>query len=187
MCDHCVSSLAAFIQQAAARMLGAPGSNLSGTLHITQAAGAKPFSLDASLAVLRLYALQPSVARPETAAKVLLRALAQLPAADYRTCIYLVPERLQARCSAVGRARAVHAPTADFTRHFDKTSVWCSWGKIHKPRMPGTGLRREACECCRHCSWRGRSSCRRQAALRPSKFKVAATTWMACGADVSPL
>ncbi|GBF99180.1 eukaryotic translation initiation factor 3 subunit K [Raphidocelis subcapitata] len=61
-----------------------------------QAAGAKPFSLDVSLAVLRLYALQPSVARPETVARILLRALAQLPAADYRTCAYLVPERMQA-------------------------------------------------------------------------------------------
>ncbi|KAI8469083.1 MAG: eukaryotic initiation factor [Monoraphidium minutum] len=61
-----------------------------------QAAGAKPFSLDASLAVLRLYALQPSVARPETVAKILLRALAQMPAVEYRTCLYLVPERMQA-------------------------------------------------------------------------------------------
>lgn len=46
--------------------------------------------------MLRLYALQPASARPETVAKVLLRALAQLPALDYRTCLLLVPERAQA-------------------------------------------------------------------------------------------
>lgn len=65
-----------------------------------QAAGTKPFSLDASLAVLRLYALQPSIARPDTVAKILLKALTQLPSADYKTCIYLVPERMQVRSSA---------------------------------------------------------------------------------------
>lgn len=64
-------------------------------IHRAQAAGTKPFSLDASLAVLRLYALQPSVARPDTVAKILLRALAQAPANDYRTCLFLVPERMQ--------------------------------------------------------------------------------------------
>lgn len=64
--------------------------------HQKKAAGAKPFSLDAALAVLRLYALQPSSTRPETVAKTLLRALTQLPSLDYRTCLFLVPERAQA-------------------------------------------------------------------------------------------
>jgi hypothetical protein len=65
-------------------------------INLLQAAGTKPFSLEACLAVLRLYALQPSAARPDTVAKVLLRALGQLPAQDYRTCLLLVPERAQA-------------------------------------------------------------------------------------------
>jgi GAF domain-containing protein len=56
--------------------------------------------------VLRLYALQPSTARPETVARILLRALAQLPAADYRTCAYLVPERLQVGGGTHARACA---------------------------------------------------------------------------------
>jgi len=64
-------------------------------MHRTQAAGAKPFSLDVALAVLRLYALQLSAARPDTVAKVLLKALTQLPASAYKTCAYLVPERAQ--------------------------------------------------------------------------------------------
>lgn len=61
-----------------------------------QAGGVKPYSLETGLTVLRLYALQPAAARPDTVAKVLMKALMQLPAADYKTCIYLVPERMQA-------------------------------------------------------------------------------------------
>ena len=63
----------------------------------SQAAGAKSFSLDVSLAVLRLYALQPNAARREIGAKILLSALAQLPANDYKTCMYLVHDRTQVR------------------------------------------------------------------------------------------
>ncbi|KAJ9517694.1 hypothetical protein QJQ45_003982 [Haematococcus lacustris] len=54
------------------------------------------FNLDVNLALLRHYQFQPTTAQISSLAKVLMAALAQLPASDYKTCIHLVPERLQA-------------------------------------------------------------------------------------------
>jgi len=48
-----------------------------------------------NLAVLRLYQLQPSSAKKELIAKILLKALMQLPYADYKICVQVLPERLQ--------------------------------------------------------------------------------------------
>lgn len=60
-----------------------------------QAAGTRPYSLDASLALLRLYQLQPASTNATLVAKVLLRALMQLPQPDYRSCLHVVTDRVQ--------------------------------------------------------------------------------------------
>ena len=58
------------------------------------------YNLDANLALLRFYQFAPSTVKIITLAKVLLKALMQLPSPDYKTCIYLIPERIQVRpCS----------------------------------------------------------------------------------------
>lgn len=59
-----------------------------------QAAGAAKWSLDVAAAVLRLYQLQPAVARKELIAKALLRSMAELPRPDYRALLQLLPEKL---------------------------------------------------------------------------------------------
>lgn len=59
-----------------------------------QIAGASKYSLDVAVAVLRLYQLQPSVAKKELIARTLLSALMQMPRPDYRICIHLLPEKL---------------------------------------------------------------------------------------------
>lgn len=54
------------------------------------------FDLDANLALLRFYQFQPTAVKPALLAKVLLKALMQLPGQDFKVCVHLVPERLQA-------------------------------------------------------------------------------------------
>lgn len=47
------------------------------------------------MAVLRLYQLQPSVAKTDKIAKIFLKSLMQLPAPDYKICSHVLPEKLQ--------------------------------------------------------------------------------------------
>uniref|UniRef100_A0A7S0X0D0 Eukaryotic translation initiation factor 3 subunit K n=1 Tax=Chlamydomonas leiostraca TaxID=1034604 RepID=A0A7S0X0D0_9CHLO len=54
------------------------------------------WNLDANLALLRHYQFAPSTAKINVLAKLLLKALAQLPDSEFKICIHLVPERLQA-------------------------------------------------------------------------------------------
>lgn len=55
------------------------------------------FNLDANLALLRLYQFHPSLIKVPVIVKVLLKAITQLPGAEYKACIHLVHERLQVR------------------------------------------------------------------------------------------
>ena len=64
---------------------------------VVQIINAAPYSLSVNLAVLRLYQLQPSSAKKDLIAKILLKALMQLPHADYKICVQVLPERLQVR------------------------------------------------------------------------------------------
>ncbi|KAJ9518387.1 hypothetical protein QJQ45_010286 [Haematococcus lacustris] len=64
--------------------------------NVNEQIAAGSFNLDVNLALLRHYQFQPTTAQISSLAKVLMAALAQLPASDYKTCIHLVPERLQA-------------------------------------------------------------------------------------------
>ena len=88
----------------------------------------KPYSLETCLAVLRLYALQPASARPDTVAKILLKALCQLPAADYKTCAYLVPERLQVAARRT-QAGQTGMPPAVAGRQAGRPAPVCSCGQ----------------------------------------------------------
>ncbi|MEW5299639.1 MAG: hypothetical protein WDW38_004312 [Sanguina aurantia] len=54
------------------------------------------FNLDANLALLRLYQFHPSLIKVPVIVKILLKAITQLPGAEYKACIHLVHERLQA-------------------------------------------------------------------------------------------
>ena len=52
------------------------------------------YSLDVVLATLKLYQFKPEALKVPTVAKVLVKALMQLPQTDYLACTYLVPERV---------------------------------------------------------------------------------------------
>lgn len=53
------------------------------------------YNLDANLALLRFYQFQPSKVKIHILARVLLKAMMQLPRSDYRACVHLIPEKLQ--------------------------------------------------------------------------------------------
>lgn len=55
------------------------------------------YSLDANLALLRLYQFNPAAVKLPVLAKLLLKSLSQLPKNDFQTCIKLVPERVMVR------------------------------------------------------------------------------------------
>lgn len=50
---------------------------------------------DANLAVLKLYQFYPARYRPDTVAKILIKALTTLPSTDFLCALYLVPDRRQ--------------------------------------------------------------------------------------------
>jgi len=52
------------------------------------------YDLEANLACLKLYQFFPDLLKVPTVAKVLVKALMQLPQTDYLNCTYLVPERV---------------------------------------------------------------------------------------------
>ena len=54
------------------------------------------YDLDANLALLKLYQFHPEQLKAAAVAKVLAKALMNLPATDYLACTYMVPERVMA-------------------------------------------------------------------------------------------
>jgi translation initiation factor 3 subunit K len=52
------------------------------------------YDLDANLAVLKLYQFHPEQLKVPTVAKILVKALMNLPSTDYLACTYLLPERV---------------------------------------------------------------------------------------------
>ena len=72
----------------------------------------KTFNLDNNLALLRFYQFSPVSVKPQVVAKVLIKAMMQLPNQDFKSCITLVPERLQVRVAVLQYAvRAVRPGT----------------------------------------------------------------------------
>jgi len=55
---------------------------------------AKAYHLEANLAVLKLYQFHPERTQKNIIAKILLKALMNLPNPDFSLCLYLIPERL---------------------------------------------------------------------------------------------
>lgn len=53
------------------------------------------YSLDSNLALLRFYHINPSCLKADLVAKALLKAIMQLPNADFRACVHLLSDRLQ--------------------------------------------------------------------------------------------
>ena len=62
------------------------------------------YDLDCNLAVLKLYQFHPEKNNIDTVAKILVKALMQLPATDYLLCTYLIPERVVRACSVAAMA-----------------------------------------------------------------------------------
>ena len=52
------------------------------------------YDLDANLAVLKLYQFHPEQNNVSVVAKILIKALTNLPSADFLLCTYLIPERV---------------------------------------------------------------------------------------------
>ena len=52
------------------------------------------YDLEVCLAVLKLYQFHPDQLKPPMVAKILIKALMNLPSTDFLTCTYLVPERV---------------------------------------------------------------------------------------------
>lgn len=70
--------------------------------HIDQQASPSDYNQDANLALLRLAQMEPASVSTQVVAKVLLRALTQLPMTDFRTCVLVMPERLLVRAEKCG-------------------------------------------------------------------------------------
>ena len=68
------------------------------------------YDLDANLALLRFYQFQPQDCKIDVLAKVLLKALAQLPSSDFKTCLHLLPEQLQVRARHCSWKALLHGP-----------------------------------------------------------------------------
>ena len=52
----------------------------------------RTYDLDCNLATLKLYQFHPEKSNPTVIAKILVKALMNLPNSDYLLCTYLVPE-----------------------------------------------------------------------------------------------
>uniref|UniRef100_A0A061S947 Eukaryotic translation initiation factor 3 subunit K n=1 Tax=Tetraselmis sp. GSL018 TaxID=582737 RepID=A0A061S947_9CHLO len=64
--------------------------------HIDNQVVDRTYQLDANLALLRLYQYQPSRINLNKLLRLLVKALMQLPSRDFQTCLYLVPDHVQA-------------------------------------------------------------------------------------------
>merc|ERR1712216_643241 len=60
-----------------------------------QVVGEEPYDLDANLALLKFYQLDPSKSNLRVVTNILIKALMQLPNSDFNLCLYLIPESVQ--------------------------------------------------------------------------------------------
>lgn len=51
--------------------------------------------MDVNLALLRFYQINPNLMNASLVAKILCKALMQLPDPDFKLCLHLLPERVQ--------------------------------------------------------------------------------------------
>ncbi|KAG2483327.1 hypothetical protein HYH03_017775 [Edaphochlamys debaryana] len=63
--------------------------------HVDEQVHQRTWNLDANVTLLRFYQFSPASVKPAVIAKILIKAIMQLPSQDYRCCITLLPERLQ--------------------------------------------------------------------------------------------
>lgn len=61
---------------------------------LAQCAGTEAYDVDTMLGLLKLYQFFPEKANTDTTAKVLIKALMQLPSTDFLLCTYLVSEQV---------------------------------------------------------------------------------------------
>ena len=64
--------------------------------YVDQQCKDRSYDLDANLAVLKLYQFHPDQLKVPTVAKVLAKALMNLPATDYLACTYMLSDRVLA-------------------------------------------------------------------------------------------
>lgn len=63
--------------------------------YVEEQVSTNTYSLDANLALLRFYHVQPQSVKVQLVAKVLLKAIMQLPLPDFKACVHLLSEKLQ--------------------------------------------------------------------------------------------
>ena len=61
--------------------------------HVDAQCGSQSYDLEPNLAVLKLYQFHPEALKVPVVAKILVKALMNLPETDFLACTYLVPER----------------------------------------------------------------------------------------------
>ena len=62
--------------------------------HVDAQCAGQTYDADVNLAVLKLYQFHPDQLKPPMVAKILVKALMNLPQTDYLACTYLIPERV---------------------------------------------------------------------------------------------
>ena len=62
--------------------------------HVEAQCSGQSYDLEPNLATLKLYQFQPETLKVPTVAKILVKALMNLPETDFLACTYLIPERV---------------------------------------------------------------------------------------------
>ena len=62
--------------------------------HVDAQCASQSYDLEPNLATLKLYQFHPDKLQVKTVAKILVKALMNLPDTDYLACTYLIPERI---------------------------------------------------------------------------------------------
>merc|ERR1712216_145347 len=88
-----------------------------------QVVGEEPYDLDANLALLKFYQLDPSKSNLRVVTNILIKALMQLPNSDFNLCLYLIPESVQ-REEAVNNLMLLSnlLESCDFAKFWETTT-----------------------------------------------------------------
>ncbi|XP_022147729.1 eukaryotic translation initiation factor 3 subunit K [Momordica charantia] len=63
--------------------------------YVNEQVSSETYSLDANLCLLRLYQFEPERMSTQIVARILVKALMEMPAPDFSLCLFLIPERVQ--------------------------------------------------------------------------------------------
>ncbi|XP_078164361.1 eukaryotic translation initiation factor 3K [Carex rostrata] len=63
--------------------------------YVNEQVSSQKYSLDANLCLLRLYQFEPERMSTPIVARILIKALMEMPAQDFSLCLFLIPEQVQ--------------------------------------------------------------------------------------------